>query len=48
MTLFLTKMACLVWSPAFRRRMAVFHPNRLKAELRSRIAASCDIAKGGH
>ena len=31
MTLLLTKLACLVRSPAFRRQIAVFHPDRLEA-----------------
>jgi hypothetical protein len=40
-TLFLPNAVHGVWSSAFRRRIASFHPNRLKAELRTRILRGC-------
>lgn len=48
MTLFQTMVAYPVRSSAFRRQITMFHPDRLKAELQTRIVSGCDAAKGGH
>jgi hypothetical protein len=48
MTLLLIRLVCPVRSSDFRRQIAVFHPDRLKAELQTRIVSGCDTAKGGH
>jgi len=47
MNLVLTMALCLVQSSAFRRRIAVFHPGRLKAGRQTGIGSDRCPAKGG-